>query len=126
MAKQLAEAGLAVTMVEKSPRCGGIPRNRRCLKDYPIRLICSDTVEKIHGQKHICGCTTQSGEYLPCKTLLIAVGLRPERELIGHLKDPDWLHLCGNCSCVHPIVESVTEEGRLAGIAAIKNLRGAL
>ena len=126
MAKQLAKAGLSVTVVEKSAHCGGIPRNRRCLKEYPIGLICSDTIAKIHGQKHICGCTTQSGEYLPCKTLLIAVGLRPERELIGHLKNPDWLHLCGNCSCVHPIVESVTEEGRLAGIAAIKNLRGAV
>ncbi len=126
MAKQLAEAGLAVTIVEKSDHCGGIPRNQRCFKKYPIRLLCSDTVMEIHGQKHICGCTTKSGAYLPCKTLLIAVGLLPERELIESLGNPAWLHLCGNCSCVHPIVESVTEEGRLAGIAAIKNLRGAL
>lgn len=126
MAKQLAEAGLAVTMVEKNDRCGGISRNRRCLKEYPIRLICADTIVQIHGEKLICGCTTQSGEYLPCKTLLIAVGLRPERELVEHLGNPDWLHLCGNCSCVHPIVESVTEEGQQAGMAALKNLRGAL
>lgn len=126
MAKQLSQAGLAVTMVEKSAHCGGIPSNQRCLKDYPIRLICSDTIVQIHGQKNICGCTTKEGEYLPCKTLLIAVGLRPERELIEHLGEPDWLHLCGNCSCVHPVVESVTEEGQLAGLAAIKNLRGTL
>lgn len=126
MAKQLAEAGLAVTMVEKNDRCGGISRNRRCLKEYPIRLICADTIVQIHGEKHICGCTTQSGEFLPCKTLLIAVGLRTEQELVEHLGNPDWLHLCGNCSYVHPIVESVTEEGQQAGMAALKNLRGAL
>ena len=126
MAKQLAEARLAVTMVEKSARCGGIPWNQRCLKEYPIQLICSDTIVQIHGENNICGCTTQSGEYLPCKTLLIAVGLRPERELVEHLGNPDWLHLCGNCSCVHPVVESVTGEGQQAGIAALKNLRGAL
>lgn len=126
MAKQLAEAGLAVTMVEKNDRCGGISRNRRCLKEYPIRLICAETIVQIHGEKHICGCTTQSGEFLPCKTLLIAVGLRTEQELVEHLGNPDWLHLCGNCSYVHPIVESVTEEGQQAGMAALKNLRGAL
>lgn len=126
MANQLAEAGIGVTMVEKRAHCGGIPRNQQCLKAHPIRLICSDTIVQIHGEKQICGCTTQSGEYLPCRTLLIAAGLQPERELADPLEDPDWLHLCGNCSYVHPIVESVTEEGRLAGIAAIKNLRGIL
>lgn len=126
MAKQLAEAGIAVTMVEKNDRCGGIPRNQRCFKEHPIRLICSDTIVQIHGQKHICGCTNQSGEYLPCKTLLIAAGLRPERELAERLGDPDWLHLCGNCSSVHPMVESVTEEGQQAGLAALENWRGAL
>ena len=126
MAKQLAEHGLPVTVVEQNLHCGVIHRNQRCFKEYPIRLICSDTIVQIHGQEHICGCMTQNGEFLPCKTLLIAVGLRPERELAEALGDPDWLHLCGNCSSVHPIVESVTEEGRLAGIAAIKNLRGAL
>ena len=126
MARQLAQAGLAVTLVEKGNRCGGIARNRRCLKEYPIRLICSDTVARIHGQKEICGCTTQNGEYLPCATLLIAVGLRPERELVEALGEPDWLHLCGNCNAVHSMVESVAEEGQAAGMAAIKKLRGVL
>lgn len=126
MANQLAEAGIAVTMVEKASQCGGIPGNRLCLKKHPIRLICSDTVSQLHGEKQLLGCTTQRGEYLPCKTLLIAVGLQPERELTHHLGQPEWLHLCGNCSTVHEMVESVTEEGKQAGIAAMKNLRGAL
>ena len=126
MAKQLAEAGLAVTLVEKKDTCGGMARNRHCLEEYPIRLLCGDTIREVQGYPRITGCVTANGEELPCKTLLIAAGLRPERELADPLEDPDWLHLCGNCSYVHPIVESVTEEGRLAGIAAIKNLRGIL
>ena len=126
LAKQLAEAGLSVTMVEKSPYCGGMLRNQRCLEEYPIRLLYSDTIVQIHGEKHICGCTTKNGEYLPCRSLLIAVGLRPEQELIPHLGKPEWLHLCGNCKQVHPMVEAVVQEGKQAGIAAIENLRGAL
>lgn len=126
MAKQLAAAGLSVTMVEKSPYCGGMLRNQRCLEEYPIRLLCSDTIHQIHGEKAICGCTTKNGEYLPCRTLLIAVGLRPERELVTRLGNPEWLHLCGNCNQVHPMVEAVIQEGKQAGIAAIENLRGGL
>lgn len=126
MAKQLAQAGLPVTMVEKGHYCGGMLRNQRCLEEYPIRLICSDTIAQVHGEQKLCGCTTEKGEYLPCRTLLIAVGLRPERELVDHLGNPEWLHLCGNCNAVHPMVETVVQEGKKAGIAAIENLRGAL
>lgn len=126
MAKQLAEVGLTVTMVEKSPYCGGMLRNQRCLEEYPIRLLCCDTVRQVHGEKSLCGCTTQNGEYIPCRMLLIAVGLRPERELVTHLGAPEWLHICGNCNQVHPMVEAVTNEGKQAGKAAIENLRGAL
>lgn len=126
MANQLAQAGLAVTMVEKGRHCGGMLRNQRCLEQHPIRLICGDTIARIHGQNTISGCTTRNGEYLPCRTLLIAVGLRPERELVEDLGQPDWLHICGNCNTVHPMVELVVYEGQQAGIAAAENLRGAL
>ena len=63
------------------------------------------------------------GAYLPCKTLLIAAGLRPDRALIAGLGMPSWLHLCGNCNTVHSMVEGVTAEGARAGIAAGLNLR---
>ena len=126
MAKQLAQAGLAVTMVEKKPECGGMARNQRCLTEYPIRLICSDTIVQVHGEKHLRSCTTELGTSLPCKTLLIAVGLRPQRELAAHLGTPEWLHICGNCNQIHPMVEAVIQEGKQAGKAAIENLRGAL
>lgn len=126
MAKQLAEKGISVTMVEQKSTCGGMTKNQRCLEEYPIRLLCSDRIRAIQGYPHITGCVTENGEYLPCKTLLIAAGLIPERELVTHLGNPDWLHICGNCNRVHPMVESVINEGKQAGMTAIEKLGGAL
>ena len=126
MANQIAEAGLSVTMVERESRCGGMARNQQCLQRLPIRLICDDTISEIHGHPRITGCTTQKGVYIPCSTLLVAVGLRPERELVFGLGNPDWLHICGNCNTVHPMVEAVVNEGKQAGKAAIEQSGGAL
>ena len=126
MARQLAEAGLSVTLVEQKPHCGGMARNQRCLEEFPIHLICDDTVAQVRGHPRITGCITARGVELPCKTLLIAVGLRPERELVSHLGTPQWLHICGNCNQVHPMVEAVVQEGKQAGAAATENLRGGL
>lgn len=123
MAKQLAQMGLSVTLVEKKHQCGGMARNQRCLEEYPIRLICDDTIAEVQGYPQITGCVTAKGVALPCKTLLIAAGLRPERELVAHLGNPDWLHICGNCNMVHPMVEAVIQEGKQAGINALKQMR---
>ena len=123
MARQLAQTGLSVTMVEKKSQCGGMARNQRCLKEYLIRLLCSDTIREVQGYPHVTGCVTENGVYLPCKTLLIAAGLIPEWELTSHLGNPDWLHICGNCHRVHPMVEAVVNEGKQAGIAALNNVR---
>ena len=60
---------------------------------------------------------------IPCRTLLIAAGLRPERELVSTLGNPEWLHICGNCNVVHPMVEAVVQEGKQAGQAALKQMR---
>ena len=122
MAWHLAEAGCAVTLVERRDSCGGMARNRRRLEKYPVRLICSDTVAQIHGHPNITGCTTAGGEHLPCDMLLIAAGLRPERELVAHLGEPEWLHICGNCNTVHPMVEGVVQEGKMAGYAAMEHI----
>jgi len=126
MAKHLAQAGISVTLVEKLPHCGGMPRNRNCLREYPIKLLCNATVTEVIGKKQLEAVKISDRIQIPCRTLLIAAGLRPERELVEHLGEPQWLQVCGNCNTVHPIVEAVTEEGRLAGIAAMENLRGAL
>jgi hypothetical protein len=62
------------------------------------------------------------GRVIPCKTLLIAVGLQPEQELIWGLGNQNWIHICGNCNRVHPMVEAVIQEGKEAGLAACENL----
>lgn len=123
MAKQLAQSGLDVTIIEKRDNCGGMAKNQRCLQEYPIKLICSDTIAEIHGYPHITGCITEKGMFLPCETLLIAVGLRPERELVQKLGAPQWLRICGNCNAVHPMVEAVVQEGMKAGKAALEHVR---
>ena len=126
MANHLAQAGLSVTLVEKRSACGGMVRNQRCLREYPIRLICNTTIAEVLGEKHLEGCVLSSGEILPCRTLLVAVGLLPDRELVLDLENPDWLHICGNCNLVHPMVEAVVKEGKQAGIAAWEKIRGTL
>ena len=126
MAKQIARAGIRVTLIEKNARCGGSARNQRCLEEYPIKLFCGDTVAEICGYPVLSGCVTEQGRHIPCRTLLIAVGLLPERELVRGLEEKDWLHICGNCNTVHPIVEAVVIEGEQAGIAAWGKIRGSL
>ena len=123
MAAQIAGLGIPVTLVEQKDTCGGLARNKRCLSQFPIRLICSQTIETAHGERMLEGCLLSGGEYLPCKTLLIAVGLRPDRALIAGIGNPPWLHLCGNCNIVHSMVEGVTAEGTRAGRAAALTLR---
>ena len=123
MAWHLAEAGCAVTLVERRSACGGMARNRRRLEGLPVRWIFNDTVAEIRGYPHITGCTTAGGEDLPCDMLLIAAGLRPERELVARLGEPEWLHICGNCNTVHPMVEGVVQEGKQAGRTAMEHIK---
>jgi len=122
MAKHLAEKNIPVTLVEQKDACGGMVRNQKALQPYPVKLLAGDTIIKTHGEKTLSGCVTKNGVYLPCKTLLIAVGLTPEQELVTHLGNPPWLQLCGNCREVQPMVEAVAQEGKLAGITAGGNL----
>ena len=126
MANHLAERGIAVTLVEQRSKCGGMQRNQRCLRKYSVGLRCNTTIREVCGEKKLEGVILSDGTFLPCKTLLVAAGLRPERELIRELEDVNWLHICGNCNTVHPIVEAVVSEGEQAGLSAYENIRGSL
>ena len=126
MAKHLAEMGITVTLVEQKPACGGMARNQICLQEYPIRLLCNTTVTEVLGDPELEGCVLSNGQILPCATLLVAVGLVPDRELVLDLEEPHWLQVCGNCNRVHPMVEAVVKEGKQAGIAAWEAIRGSL
>ena len=122
MAKHLAEREISVTLVEQRETCGGMAKNQRCLRAFPIQLLCGTTISEVLGGKKLEAVKTEDGRYVPCKTLLIAAGLRPEQQLVRKLGNPSWLHICGNASKVHPMVEAVVNEGKQAGILAAKNI----
>ena len=130
MAHALAEAGQTVAaVVEQRPRCGGMAKYRQWLKLHQIPLLLSATISETWGEEHLTGVTVRflkTGEetWLPCATLVVAAGLRPDRELVRELSDPDWLHLCGNCRQVHPTVESVVQEGARTGRIAAEMIWG--
>ena len=126
MARQLARLGITVTIVERMPHCGGMAKNRHCLREYPIKLVCNATVTEVYGEKTLEGVRISQNIPIPCRTLLIAAGMRPERELIRGLQEAPWLHICGNCNTVHPMVEAVVNEGKQAGLSAYENIRGSL
>jgi len=123
MAWQLALAGIPVAaLVEQKEHCGGMLRNRQRIASYDIPLICKETVTEIAGYPELQGIYLKSGTYIPCKTLLIAAGLLPDRELIRNLRTCDWIHLCGNCRQIHPMIEGVIADGTRAGMEAFHQL----
>ena len=126
MAKHMAERNIPVTLVEQRNTCGGMAKNQRCLQEYPIELFCGVTIREVYGIPALEGVILSDGNKIPCRTLLIAAGLRPERELVWELERENWLHICGNCNTVHPMVEAVVNEGKQAGRAAWENIRGTL
>lgn len=115
------EGKRVVGVVEQEERCTGMARNyRRCIEAYHIPVIYRSTVTEIHGEGRICGVTISrldSGEreYIPCDTLVTALGLIPERELVQKLGEPDWLYLAGNCRRVHDIADSAAAEAEKVG-----------
>ncbi len=126
MAQQIAQCGKEVTIVEKNSVCGGLERNQIGIKERQIPVKFQTTIAEIHGTRQLEAVTLESGEVLSCKTLLIAVGLVPNQELISVMGHRDWIHVCGNCNRVHTMIESVVHEGKKAGITAWETLRGAI
>ena len=129
MARQLAVEGVEIrALVEQRTSCGGMRRNQSCIAELNIPLICSSTVAEVFGEEQLSGVKirnllTGREEDMPCRSLLIAAGLRPDRAVVSHLGELDWLHMCGNCNVVHSMVETVAAEGRQAGNAAYDKIR---
>lgn len=124
MARQLALSGCQVlAVVEQRARCSALPRNiRRSIEDCGIPLLTRTTVCCVHGSGRVRGVTLRqldTGEerFLPCDTLVTALGMVPERELLRPLGDPlpSWVFPCGNCRYIHRIVDTVTLQGEQAG-----------
>lgn len=110
-----------IAVLEQDAQYGGMARNyHRCIEAFSIPLHCRMTVREIHGEGRICGVTAEhldSGKlkFIPCDTLVTALGLIPERELIRDLDQPDWLFLAGNCRKVYDIVDAAAAEAERIG-----------
>ena len=121
MARRFTLLGKQVAaMVEIRDALGGLVRNRRnCIEAYHIPVILNATVDEILGRGRISGVMvrhldTGERERIDCDTLVTALGLIPERELLADLetdgRPPDWLKSCGNCDYIHEIVDTVTTQ----------------
>ena len=130
MAQQLSQMGKRVlAIIEQQPQFTALPEHQyQCREAYHIPSITSATITEIHGRRRIEGVTirhldTLAEEFLACSTLLVAVGLRPERELIEPLQQngayPHWLTLAGNCEHVHKIVDTVSLQGEKAALSML-------
>jgi NADPH-dependent 2,4-dienoyl-CoA reductase/sulfur reductase-like enzyme len=131
MARRFTLEGRHVNaLLEQEAQFGGLARNyRRCIEAFSIPLRCRMTVREIHGEGRICGVTAEhldSGrrEFIPCDTLVTALGLIPERELVRGLEDRSWLSLVGNCRRVHELVDSAAAEAAGVGRSVGKALSG--
>ncbi len=122
MARQLIQAGKRViAMIEKDSAPGGLKRNQEsCINAYQIPLILNTEIIRIRGKKRIEGITLRNSQtseesHIECRTLLTAIGMIPETDLItnsfGPADYPDWIKKVGNCDFVHDIVDSVTMDG---------------
>ena len=139
---------------ELMPYSGGLARNiEQCLNDYGIPLMLSHTVVEIHGKERLTGVTIakvdenrrpidETRQYIPCDTLLLSCGLIPENELTkdagialdrvtnGAIVDgnreteAEGIFACGNVLHVHDLVDYVSEEASIAGIAAAEYIKG--
>ena len=155
MARRMTLEGAKVKAVcELMPYSGGLTRNIvQCLEDFGIPLRLSCTVIATHGKDRLEGVNVANvdehlqpipgtEEYIPCDTLMLAVGLIPENELSknagieldrvtnGPIVDEyrETLHkgvfACGNVLQVHDLVDFVTEDSKLAGAGAAKYIKG--
>lgn len=123
MAKHLWDADIPVAaIVEQKAECGAMARNRQFLPQSRIPLFCGNTITQVFGYPRLEGVILSDGTKIPCNTLLIAAGLKPDRTLVHALEHKEWLHMCGNCSKIYPTVEGVIRDGRQAALRAVSVL----
>ncbi len=150
------EGAEVLGVAELMPYSNGLPRNmKQCLEDFDIPLYLSHTITKIEGKQRIQGIELSevddkmqpikgSEKHFDVDTLLLSVGLIPENALSeeasirlhprtkGAIVDETYqtstpgIFACGNVLHVHDLVDFVSEEGKKAGKAAVKYIKGEL
>lgn len=133
---------------EIMPYSSGLKRNIvQCLDDFNIPLYLSHTITKIEGTDRVTGVEISqvdqnkrpikgTEKHFDCDTVLFSVGLIPENELTktagvdiypntkgavvyqNRETSVSGIFACGNVLHVHDLVDFVSEEAEIAGIAA--------
>ncbi len=133
---------------ELMPYSSGLKRNIvQCLDDFNIPLYLSHTITKIEGEDRVTGVVISqvdqnkkpikgTEKHFSCDTVLFSVGLIPENELTksagidiypntkgatvyeNRETSIDGIFACGNVLHVHDLVDFVSEEAEIAGVAA--------
>ncbi len=129
---------------------------KQCLYDFNIPLYLSHTITNIEGKDRVSGVTIAqldpktkapipgSEKHFDCDTLLLSVGLIPENSLSeeanvelsratkgaviseSYETSVPGIFACGNVLHVHDLVDNVSKEGKEAGKAAARYVRGEL
>ncbi len=155
MARRMTFEGAKVkAVVELMPYSSGLNRNIvQCLKDFDIPLLFSHTVVDIKGDGRISSVVIaqvdeklapimSTAQEIECDTLLLSIGLVPEKELAekagvkispitgGAIVDEsmmtsvDGIFECGNVLHVHDLVDFVSKESEDAGLSAARYIAG--
>ena len=130
------------------PYSSGLKRNIvQCLNDFDIPIKYAHTITRLEGSPRLTGLyyapvdgnrnpILEKEEYISCDTLLLSVGLIPENDLLsgmdvemspitsGAVVDENRMtslpgvFSCGNVLHVHDLVDNVSREAEIAGVAA--------
>ena len=125
-------------MIEIQKQSRGLARNVvQCLEDFGIPFYLSHKVSRIYGKKRVEKVdvvrvdddgreAADSRFQIECDTVLISVGLIPERELLetaGPSSVPG-IFVCGNASKIYDLADSVSRDALLAGKQAAEYIKG--
>lgn len=155
MARRMTIEGARVkAVIEFRPYLGGVRANLKpYLEDFNIPIKFNHTIIEILGEQRIEGVVVAkidenknyikgTEEKIECDTLLLAVGLEPNYEIIkkvgiemnnvttGPIIDDkfqtssDGIFACGNVIHIHDYITTVTYEAKLAGRSASAYIKG--
>ena len=121
VARQLFDMDHApICIIEKGTHSPAMAKNfRHCIKETGISIRYRSTVCKAVGYPDLESVVIRNDDgkedSISCELLITAAGLVPERGLISHLLNEDWVHLCGNCEKIYDIADTVVRESYPVG-----------
>lgn len=135
MARRMTLEGMKVKAVlEIQPTSRGLKRNIvQCLEDFDIPLYFNHQVLEIRGANRVeqvlVAKVDEHKQIIPgslftinCDTVLVSVGLIPERDLFENLLEIPGIFVCGNANKVYDLVDWVTHDSETIGRKAVEYL----